>query len=232
MDVHITMSVRTVDAVVHARRLGELPVLLRPDPIWSDGNIDQRARTVQLDEDTLDGLYTLAHPEIEYGAVLRRGSDLRSVFVAECGRHLVVAERAGDLLTMTAARDRSALAELVERIPDATPAAVDAVNLRRSELVACGGGAVGVNLGTGLRERDLRTVATLLDRSLVGQGELYVGVHDRFGRVALSKPVRFQDYDLGRVLVVVAGDFVSLAPATKSSLARRMAEEYRRITRS
>lgn len=78
----------------------------------------------------------------------------------------------------------------------------------------------------------MRTVATLLDRSLVGQGELYVGVHDQFARVALSEPVRYQDYDLGRVLVVIAGDFVSLAPATKSALARRLAEELQRITRS
>jgi hypothetical protein len=232
MDGQVTMSAKTVDAVVHARQLGELPVLLRPDPIWTDEEMDQRARAVQLDEDTIEGLYALTHPVIEYGAVLRVAGEQRSVFVAERGRQMVVAERAGDLVTMTVVRDRSAVAELVGHIPDAIPATVDVVNVRQSELAACGGDARGFDVSLGSRERDLRTVAALIDRSLVGQGELYVGVRDQFARVALSKPVRYQDYDLGRVLVVVADGFVSLAPATKATLARRINEEYVRITQS
>lgn len=231
MDVQVTMSAKIAEVVVHARQLGELPVLLRPDPIWTDEDVDPLARTVQIDEDTVEGLHILTHPEVEYGAVIRIGIRYRSVFVAERGRHLVVAERTGDLLEMTIVRDRSASAELLRRIPDATPATIDAVNLRRSELISLNRDALGFERGVGLRERDLRTVATLLDRSLVGQGELYVGAHDQFARSAFSEPVRYQDYDLGRVLVVISSDFVSLAPATKSALTSRLAEERQRITR-
>jgi hypothetical protein len=223
------MAVDDADALVHARQLGELPVLLRPDPVWND-DVGQRVRTVRLDEEFVDGLYTLAHPGIEYGAVIRTNGRQRCLFVAEHGRQVVVAERAGDLLTMTTARDRSALAELVRRLPEATPATIEAVNLRRSELAAHGSSVMGFGLGASVRRRDLNTVAMLMGRALVGQGELHVGVHDRFGRTVRSEPVRYQDYELGRVLVVVSGDFVSLAPATKSSLTRRLAEEQQRIT--
>lgn len=231
MDDQVTMSVKGVEAVMRARQLGELPVMLRPAPVWTDEDVDQSSYAAHLDEDMLEGLYMLAHPEIEYGAFIRTAGQRRSVFVAEHGRHFVVAERIGDLLTMTMARDRSALAELVGHIPDATPATIEAVNLRRSELDARGSDAVGFELGIGLRGRDLHTVAMLLDRSLVGQGELYVAVRDQFTRVAHSEPVRYQDYDLGRVLVVISGEFVSLAPASKSVLTRRLTEMQQQIKR-
>ena len=232
MDDQLTMSVRDIAAVVHARRLGELPVLLRSEPVWTDEDTDQRARTVRLDEETLEGLYTLAHPAFEYGAFIRTDTQYRSVFVAERGRCVVVAERMADVLTMTTAHDRSALAELVQHIPDATAATIEAVNLRRSDVASRRGKAVDFELGAGPQGRDFRTVATLSGRPLMGQGELYVGAHDQFGRVAISKPVRYQDYDLGRVLVVVSDDFVSLAPATKPALTRRLTEERQCITRA
>lgn len=229
MDGPLTMPLTTLNSLMDDLRIGPLPPLLRPDAVWMDEDEAARRATQRVDDELADSLYTLAHPATEYGAVVRTGDQQRSVFAAERGRDVVLAERVGHVVSVTMLRDRSAMGEFLRRVPDAPPARIHAVNLRRSDLVRSVATWAGFDSTRGLPERDVATVAMLLRHPLVGQGELYVATHDPFGRVALGEPVRYQDYGLGRVLIVLSDEYFSVAAASRSALTRRLSEELHRI---
>jgi hypothetical protein len=56
-------------------------------------------------------------------------------------------------------------------------------------------------------------------------------VHDHLGRHRTSTPIRYQDYRFGRVLVIAADGYLSVAPAAKPLLLARLREAHRDLTR-
>jgi hypothetical protein len=133
---------------------------------------------------------------------------------------MVMAYRDGQAVTLSMARRQSLPETLLRQIPDAPPAPIDALNVRLSELAALRADGAG---GSGsYAARDARTVGLLIKRRLIGQGELYVGVRDHYGRRRVSAPIRYQDYKPGRVVVMIVGGFLSVAPATKKMLLDRL----------
>ena len=153
-----------------------------------------------------------------------------NVVVAGRGDDMVMAYREGQAVTLTLARRQSLPETLLRQIPDARPAPIDSLNIRlselpgiRSELDLPGGSS---SLGSG----DARLLGLLIKRRLVGQGELYVGIRDHYGRRRISAPIRYQDYKPGRVVVVLAGGFLSVAPATKKLLLDRLHQAQQAFT--
>jgi hypothetical protein len=92
----------------------------------------------------------------------------------------------------------------MRRLPDRRAAPIDAVNIRIGD------------------QRGGQALAYLSSQKPIGQGELYVTVRNAFGRRQRGGPVRYQDYDVGRVVVVVSGGYLSVAPATKLLLRDRL----------
>ncbi|HEX5406754.1 MAG TPA: ESX secretion-associated protein EspG [Pseudonocardiaceae bacterium] len=216
----MTVTVDALSTMLHAQGIGELPVAIRPGPVWRDpdGNRDAEAaawtefrevgwvdRDGRLVTDAQDSLHVVAHPALEYTAIIVRAGRQHVVVVAARGDDSVVIRREGGAVTLSGQRRQSLPETLLRQIPDARPAPIDALNVRSADAPGA--------------------LVELSRRRLVGQGELYVGMRDRYGRVRVSDPIRYQDYEIGRVVVVISGDYVSVAPATKALLLARLNED-------
>lgn len=237
----VTVTVSALASMLRIHHVGELPIVLQPNPTWCGPAADQHAadmasreftrvgltgRSGRLDADTVDTLHVLARPSVEYLAVLLGEDHQDGVVVAARGDETVVAYRAGDTVTLTSVRAASLPETLLRQIPDAPPAPIEAVNMRVDDLVGRDGDPlVDGSAGTG----DTRTMAFLKRQPLVCQGELYVAVRDAYGRYRRSPAVRFQDYTAGRVLVVVSRGYLSIAPATKVLLRDRLRTAHKEL---
>jgi hypothetical protein len=241
----VTITVGALSTVMGSQHIGEPPLVIRPYPVWTDpggdrvaeaaawtelreiGWVDRRGR---LDGDALDSLHVLARPSIEYTAVFMADGRENHVVVAGRGDDMVMAYREGKAVTLSIGRRQSLPETLLRQIPDARPAPIDSVNIRLSELAGLrserdlpgDGGSQGAG--------DARLVGLLIKRRLVGQGELYVGIRDHYGRRRISAPIRYQDYKPGRVVVVLASGFLSVAPATKTLLLDRLHQAQHAFT--
>lgn len=222
----VTVTVGALSTLLRAHGIGELPVAVRPSPVWTDQDGERAAiaaavtefrevgwidRWGRLDGEALDSLHVLARPAVEYTAFVARRGRQHRVVVAGRGSTAVLVIREGNAVTLTVLRHRSLPEALLRHLPDTPPAPVDAVNVR-------------------LDAADHR-LAGLARNDPIGQGELSVTVHDHYGRRRTSTPIRYQDYRFGRVVVVAADGYLSVAPAGKPLLLARLRDAYRDLTR-
>lgn len=222
----VTVTVRALADMVRMQTGGELPAAVQPDPVWQDSDGDTSAaqaawrefgevglvqRPGELVGDVHELLRVLARPSVEYTGIVLTGTRRTGVVVASLGDDVVVAQRNGRVVSLSGAPHTDLPDALVRRLPAARPAPIDAINVRVD----------------GPRERDGGAVAYLRRQRLVRQGELSVSVRDGYGRARRSGPVRFQDYRVGRVVVVVGGGYLSVAPATGALLRERLLVAYR-----
>jgi hypothetical protein len=227
----VTITVDALATMLRIHEVGELSVAIQPDPVWYDAESEDAATDVawrefaevglvgrpgRLDGDALDTLHVLARPRVEYTAIVSRNGRQGSVVVAGLGDEAVVARRSGRAVTLTTQPYRSLPDALMRRIPDRRPAPIEAVNVRIGDRRHGG-------------SSDLRTLAYLGGLRAIGQGELYVAVRDEYGHRRRGGPVRYQDYTVGRVVVVVGGAQLSAVPATKVLLRDRLLALYRQV---
>jgi hypothetical protein len=65
---------------------------------------------------------------------------------------------------------------------------------------------------------------------VTGLGELYVAARDQRGRYRMSEePVRYRDTAAGRVMVIVSGDHLSIAPGANAVLTERLRRVYEEL---
>jgi hypothetical protein len=236
----VTITVNALTTMLRIHDVGALPAAIQPDPIWRDPVPDRAAeaawreftevhlvgRTGRLNDNALDTLHMLARPSVQYIGVMLGNNYRDSVVVAARGDEAIVAYRAGDAVTLESCVRHQSLPEtLLWQIPDARPAPIQAVNLRVDDLTALrNGDPFGAASPTAW---DAGTLDYLKRKRLVGQGELYVAVRDAYGRRQISGPIRYQDYRVGRVTVVIDGSYLSVAPATKVLLRDRLRAAHR-----
>jgi hypothetical protein len=233
----VTITIGALSTVMHKHNIGEPPLVIRPNPVWTDPDDDREAdaatwaelreigwvdRRGRLDAQALDGLHLLARPSLEYTAVFMADGHQHNVVLAGHGDEMVMAYREGQAVTLTMARHQSLPETLLRQIPDARPAPIAALNVRLSDLKGLRSDGDMADGNGSYAAREARAVGLLIKRRLIGQGELYVGVRDHYGRRRISAPIRYQDYKPGRVVVVVAGGFLSVAPVTKKLLLDRL----------
>lgn len=224
----ITIAATTLSNVVRREGIGELPLLLRPEPTWASddeqlqadivaqaelrrlGWVDQRGR---VDLDVLDNLQLLGHPLIEYGALFQLDGLRYGVAITAVGDNAVLARSDGSMIQLAFLRDQFLPGILLRQLPEVSPATVPAVNVRRADVSA-----------TDTFGHDGRALRQITEQELLSAGELYVSARDRYGRHRVSPVIRYLDYPIGRVLVVVSHDYLSIAPASRELLLARLGE--------
>jgi hypothetical protein len=240
----VTITVSALAGVLRAHDLGEPPVLIQPNPLWLDpsGEVDANAamwtelvdvgladRRGRLDGDVLDSLYVLARPGVEYVAVFTSDGRQDGVVVAARGSEAVVARREGDAVTLSSLRHASLAETLLRQVPDAAPAPIGTLNVRVADLASLPERADDPFGDTGSATQQAHTLGILARARLIGQGELSVGIRDHYGRRQVSAPIRYQDYKIGRVVIVAAAGYLSVAPASKKLLLTRLHDAYRTL---
>ncbi len=228
----VTVTVESLAVLLRAHSMGELSVVIRPGAVWTDAAGDRAAETEawtefrevrwvdehgRLDDRAVDCLHALGQPNVEYSAVVARDGRQDSIVLAGRGETSVLAVRKGDAVTVTPLRHRDPPESLLRQLPDFPAAPIDALNVRIADAAA----------GS---SSDARLLANLGRRKVVGRGELYVSVRDRHGRRHLSPPIRYQDYRIGRVVVVTSDGYLSVAPGTRALLLTRLREAHHALT--
>lgn len=237
----VTVTVGALSGVLRAHDLGEPPVLIQPSPLWLDESDEAAADTAtvaefaevglvdrhgRLDDDALDTLHVLARPGVEYTAVFTSAGRQHSVVVAERGSEAVIAYREGDAVTLTSFQHASLAEELLRQVPDARPAPIGTLNVRIADLASLPDDPFGTPDSTA---QQARTLGILARARLVGQGELSVGIRDHYGRRQISAPIRYQDYRIGRVVILTSAGYLSVAPANKKLLRTRLQDAHRAL---
>jgi hypothetical protein len=79
--------------------------------------------------------------------------------------------------------------------------------------------------------QDVTAVLALLARPVTGMGELYVAALDQRGRHRVSRrPVWYRDTTAGRVMIVMSGEHISIAPGTDVLLTERLRQVHREVS--
>jgi hypothetical protein len=237
----LTVTVSALTTMLHSCGLGVAHPVIEVEPIFTDTEGDQRAQDAmraefrrlgmvdhqgRWDADMLDTLAVVARPSVEYfGWFNIDGGSTFGVLVAALGEQAVVVVRGPAKVRLTAIRNHSLPETLVRQLPVVPAARIEAVNIRQGEIettAADDGRTVLVDARPGARD-DLAAVRALTAEQAVGLGELYVAVRDGRGlRVSSREPIRYRDSQRGRVLITVADDYLSIAPATPVLLAARL----------
>jgi hypothetical protein len=233
-----------------------VPLPIAADPIWREPAVERSdlrsawrefaaaglADANELDRDAAVMLDVLAHPTVEYTAVMLDANGITGAVAGARGHEVTVAVRRHDRVTLAAMRGASLPDTLVRQLPDARAAPIDAVNIRTTELATPGepdglpDGLVGnpVDLDPWANEqspaqRDTHTLTRLRGLPVIGHGELWITIRDAYGRQRRSDLVRYQDYRIGRIVAVVDRGYLSIAPASKTFLRDRLAAAHRQL---
>jgi hypothetical protein len=228
----VTFSLGALSRMLRTQRMGDPHLVLCPPAAWTDRDIDRAAdsamwaefeqagwlrRDGHLHDAAHDRLATLARPLVEYAAWFTEdGGRLCSAVAAGVGSQAVVAFRDADRVELRGLfHDESLSMALLRQVPDNTPAPIEALNIS-------------------LRNGDLggtRKLRALVNTGRRAEGELYVGIRDRdyAYRSNVDNPVRYDDYPAGRVLLVLSPSHLSVVPATKTLLRRRLEEARREL---
>ena len=244
-----------------------MPVPIAAEPLWREPAAQRRAIEAAwaefaaagladrggLDSDAAVMLDVLTHPHAEYVAVVLTAAGIAGSVVASRGHDVIVAVRQSDDVTLAGMRGVSLPDTLIRQIPDATPAPIEPVNIRASDVPAAdelagfdtglpdglqaisdqasasGLHSGGWGDGRSAAQRDADTIARLRGLPVLGQGEMHITLRDAYGRQRRSDPIRYQDYPIGRVVVANGQGFLSIAPASKTQLRDRLVAAHRRL---
>jgi hypothetical protein len=227
----VKITVRALADMLRIQGIGALPVAIQPEPVVFDPDSDRDAaegawqdfrdvglvnRRGRLDGEALDTLHVLARPGIEYTAIVVGSGYHDEIIVAAHGSETVIARRVDHAVTLASVRNASLPETLLREIPDAHPARIGAINVR-------------IDGSAEPTARDARTLAYLTGHHPTGHGELSVAVRDPYGRRRRSTPIRYQDFPIGRVVVVIGGGYLSVAPATKVLLRDRLHSAHQKL---
>lgn len=240
----VTITVGALAGVLRAQEIGEPPVLVQPNLVWTDPEADRKAdaakwtefaevglvdRRGRLDGDVLDTLHVLARPSVEYQVVFTTGGRENRVVIAVRGDEAVLAYREGNAVTLTSLRRAPVAETLLRQIPDARPAPIGTLNVRVTDLASLKNREDDPFGDAGSTAQQAHALAILAKARLLGQGELYVGVRDHSGRRQLSPPIRYQDYKVGRVVIITDAGYLSVAPASKQQLLTRLRDAHQAL---
>jgi hypothetical protein len=241
----VTVSAESLSWMLHVQHLGQPHVILRPSPVWRDSDGERSADTAMWNEfaraelldhrrhlnaGTLNAFRTLGRADSEYLAIYTDGTDRHGVLVAETSGETVLAHRHGDVIALTSLPNHAPADALVGQLPNHAPARIDALNAHVDDVADLRHDALDAmptQHPDSHAVRDAESLANLAHEPLLGQGELYVEVHDPMGRHRRThNPIRYEDRPSGRVLVILTAHYVSIASGTPQLVASKLRESH------
>ena len=201
-------------------------------------------RPGQLAAQVVDVLAVLSQASVEYFGWLSTDSGhTGGMLVAAGGQHAVYVVRRRDRLRLASIATTGLVEAFVDSLSGPAPARIDAVNIRTGDLHGIDLHGVdnlhGVDPSLVTDEllpalpsgtRDVAAARALLARPVTGLGELYVAARDQRGRYRVSEqPVRYRDTAAGRVMIIMSGDHISIAPGTNAVLTERLRRVYQEV---
>lgn len=252
----VRLSVGALTRMLDLLELGPPQVVIQPTATWEEPDHDSATdvavwaeftaaglvdRPGRLVAEVVDALAVLGQASVEYfGWLSTESGRSGGVLVAALGQEAVYVVRRRDRLRLVSIAATGLVEAFVDSLSGPPPARIDAVSIRTGDLhgvddrhsVEQSGATDGMlmpALPAGLR--DVAAVRALLARPVTGLGELYVAARDQQGRYRVSEePVRYRDTAAGRVMIIVSGDHLSIAPATDAVLTERLRREYQEMT--
>ncbi|WP_051385982.1 ESX secretion-associated protein EspG [Actinokineospora inagensis] len=186
-----------------------------------------------LDRDLEDSLGLLWQHEYSVDGLLSVGRHVRLIGAGR-GTRTVLAMQMGERVRIGQPRHGGIVAEILALLPDAEPGPGTSVTLPKSVFhnaidayVDSGfaGLETALNQG-GVTGRDMRTIATLVENSRHGGGQVAANSVDRLGRRTRTDVVNWFDTTAGRYLALPGKregvDWITLAPADPPRLAKRL----------
>jgi EspG family len=244
----VSLSVGAVARMLHWQKLGLPQVVVQPvatweepdrDPtidaaVWAEfaaaGLVDKPGR---LAVEALDVLAVLGQASVEYfGWLSTESGRVGGVLVAALGQQAVYVVRRRDRLRLASIDAFGLVEAFVGALSGPPPARIDAVSIRTGDLQGVDESAATNGLLPALPSgaRDVAAARALLARPVTGLGELYVAARDPQSRYRVSEqPVWYRDTTAGRVMIIVSGEHVSVAPGTDTVLTERLRREYREV---
>jgi hypothetical protein len=250
----VRFSVGAVARMLRLHELGSPQLVIQPVATWEESDHDSDSdaaawaefaraglvdRPGRLAGEVVDVLAVLGQASVEYFGWLSTDSGhTGGVLVATGGQHAVYVVRRRDRLRLASIATSGLVEAFVDSLSGPAPARIDAVNIRTGDLHSVDN-LHGVDLSTATGEllpafpsgaRDVAAVRALLARPVTGLGELYVAARDQRGRYRVSEqPVRYRDTAAGRVMIIVSGDHISIAPGTNAVLTERLRRVYQEV---
>jgi hypothetical protein len=242
----VRLSVDAVARMLRLQELGSPQVVIQPEVTWEGPDRDPARdaaawaefaaaglvdRPGRLDAEATAALAVLGRASVEYfGWLSTESGQTGGILVAALGREAVWVVRRRDRLRLESIATSGLVESFVDALAGPPPARIDAVNVRTSDLrdrAATDGLLPGLPSGS----RDAAVVHALLAQPVTGLGELYVAARDRRGRYRMSEqPVRYRDTAAGRVMIIISGDHVSIAPGTNAVLTERLRRVYQEVS--
>lgn len=230
----VELPVAALAGVVEREQAGTLHPVLRAEPMWlpreerhaarsaldaeltGAGLLDRRGR---LEPDFRDWLPVLTNASIEYYGWLFQGETTWSVLAAARGLLGVLAVRRDGLVSLLPVAHRGLAETFAQRLPDVGPGggAHWSVSLSDFDEVVRGRTPVDRTAAAAARE-----ILRVIERPVLGGGELYVAERDDSGGYRRSRrPLRYVDTDWGRYLNhrTGTGEWFHVVPATPAVLA-------------
>ncbi|WP_307849573.1 ESX secretion-associated protein EspG [Qaidamihabitans albus] len=230
----VDLPIAALAGAVAREKLGELHLVLQPEPIWlpeeargeaesavdealaEAGLVDGRGR---VDVEFLDWLPLLTNASLEYYGWFTADGTTWGVLTAARGVQGLLAVRRADWVTLVPI-GRNRLAEsLVEQLPELVPGGGTPWSVRVADLEAAG------RAGTHDRALpvDVREVVKVVQRPVSGSGELYAAERDERGRcLRLRRPLHYVDTDWGRYLNYTHGtgddEEIHIAPGSPGAI--------------
>ncbi|GLZ40684.1 ESX secretion-associated protein EspG [Actinokineospora sp. NBRC 105648] len=186
-----------------------------------------------LDRRLEDQLLLLARNEFSVDALLQIGRGAR-ILGAGRGSAVVLAVQTGERIRIGPPAAGGVVAEIAGMLPDAEAGPGTAVTLPKSVFhnaidayVESGFAGLETILNQGgVSGRDMRTIATLVENSRHGGGQVAANCVDRLGRRTRTDVVNWFDTTAGRYLALPSRqdntDWLTLAPADSTRLVQRL----------
>jgi hypothetical protein len=239
----------SVDALAHlvrVERIGELPDVLAPPPVWQPDAEESRAvdeiarlgwrdRRGRLEPDVASSLAVMCRAAIEFTGWIGGST---GVLAAATGRESILAVKQDDHVTLKRVPRKRLPETLVRQLPDVPAAQGSALSLPLDEIREAAKWRVeeaGAVTARPLPRGDLRQVLHITELPVLDSGELWVAVRDSLGRSRrIPYPLRYADTESGRYLNVatVSGNgevWLLVAPATPAMLAAKLRELHQSL---
>ncbi|WP_216209392.1 ESX secretion-associated protein EspG [Amycolatopsis aidingensis] len=243
----VDLPVDVLAALTTRENLGPLHLTLQPEPRWLPDEEQHAAqarledtlieagllhRDGRVDAGLLDALTLLTGAAVEYYGWFTHEGSTWGVLAACRGLAGLLAVRADDQVALAPVHHEALAEALVEQLPEAVPGGGSPWTVGMPEFHE----AAERGSADRARSQGVREIVKVVQRPVLGSGELYVAERDDLGRyLRLEQPLHYVDTDWGRYLNYTTGSGdeaeIHVAPGSPAALASTLRALRGRLVR-